>query len=114
MSKKQKSSKVNPLIVVGAIAGAAAVAAATKKMIDKKEKKESFVRFSENFAENEGRQAYFVGGGLGSLAGAAYLIRDCNFKGENIHIIEGLHILGGSNDGAGNAENGFIVRGGRM
>lgn len=114
MSKKQRNSKVNPLIVVGAIAGATAVAAAAKKMKDNKEKKESFVKFSENFAENEGRQAYFVGGGLASLAGAAYLIRDCNFNGENIHIIEGLHILGGSNDGAGNPTNGFIVRGGRM
>ncbi|GIQ86367.1 oleate hydratase [Kipferlia bialata] len=32
------------------------------------------------------RHAYFVGGGLGSLSGAAYLIRDCGYKGENIHI----------------------------
>ncbi|MEG0320323.1 MAG: oleate hydratase, partial [Niameybacter sp.] len=60
------------------------------------------------------RQVYFVGGGLGSLAGAAYLIRDCGFKGENIHIIEGLHILGGSNDGAGDVSQGFVCRGGRM
>ncbi|MGG7057161.1 oleate hydratase [Clostridium nigeriense] len=114
MANKQKNSKVNPLLVVGAIAGAAAVAAAAKKVKDNKEKKESFVRFSENFVDNKERQAYFVGGGLASLAGAAYLIRDCNFKGENIHIIEGLHVLGGSNDGAGDATNGFIVRGGRM
>ena len=114
MAKKQKNSKVNPLLIVGAIAGAAAVAAAAKKMKDNKEKKESFVSFSENFVDNKERQAYFVGGGLASLAGAAYLIRDCNFKGENIHIIEGLHILGGSNDGAGDSANGFIVRGGRM
>lgn len=114
MANKQKNSKVNPLLVVGAIAGAAAVAAAAKKVKDNKEKKESFVRFSENFVDNKERQVYFVGGGLASLAGAAYLIRDCNFKGENIHIIEGLHILGGSNDGAGDSANGFIVRGGRM
>lgn len=111
---KKNNSKVNPLLVVGAIAGAAAVAAAAKKIKDNKDKKESFIRFSENFSENGERQAYFIGGGLASLAGAAYLIRDCNFKGENIHIIEGLHILGGSNDGAGNAESGFICRGGRM
>ena len=111
---KKKNSSVNPLLIVGAIAGAAAVAAAAKKIKDNKEKKESFVSFTENFVDNDERQAYFVGGGLASLAGAAYLIRDCNFKGENIHIIEGLHILGGSNDGAGDATNGFIVRGGRM
>ncbi|GIQ80039.1 nucleoside diphosphate kinase, partial [Kipferlia bialata] len=60
------------------------------------------------------RHAYFVGGGLASLSGAAYLIRDCGFKGENIHIYEGLPILGGSNDGIGSVEGGFVCRGGRM
>lgn len=62
----------------------------------------------------ENRQVYFVGGGLASLAGAAYLIRDCDFIGKNIHILEGLDIFGGSNDGGGNATDGFICRGGRM
>ncbi|WP_330368663.1 oleate hydratase [Alkaliphilus metalliredigens] len=60
------------------------------------------------------KQVYFVGGGIASLAGAAYLIRDCHFKGENIHILEGMHILGGSNDGMGTPEDGFVCRGGRM
>lgn len=60
------------------------------------------------------RQVYFVGGGLASLAGAAYLTRDCDFPGQNIHILEGMHILGGSNDGAGDPGEGFIIRGGRM
>ncbi len=59
-------------------------------------------------------QVYFVGGGLASLAGAAYLIRDCGFGGKNIHVLEGMSILGGSNDGGGNPTNGFICRGGRM
>ena len=104
MNNKQKNSKVNPLLVVGAIAGAAAIAAAAKKIKDNKEKKESFIRFSESFAENEGMQVYFVGGGIASLAGAAYLIRDCNFRGENIHIIEGRDILGGSSDGSGDSQ----------
>jgi oleate hydratase len=60
------------------------------------------------------KQAYFVGGGLASLAGAVYLIRDCGFEGKNIHVLEGLPILGGSNDGAGNYVDGFVCRGGRM
>ncbi|HAB7397123.1 TPA_asm: oleate hydratase [Listeria monocytogenes] len=60
------------------------------------------------------KQVYFVGGGIASLAGAVYLIRDANFDGKNIHIIEGMHILGGSNDGAGSVEHGFVCRGGRM
>jgi oleate hydratase len=62
----------------------------------------------------QNRQIYFVGGGLASLAGATYLIRDCNFPGKNIHILESMPILGGSNDGAGNKEEGYIIRGGRM
>ncbi|PRT56251.1 Oleate hydratase [Wickerhamiella sorbophila] len=60
------------------------------------------------------KQAYFVGGGLASLAGAVYLVEDANFAGEDIHIIEHLPVLGGSNDGAGSADKGFICRGGRM
>jgi len=60
------------------------------------------------------RQAYLIGGGLASFAAAVYLIRDGGFSGENIHILEGLRILGGSNDGGGNDQDGFICRGGRM
>lgn len=64
--------------------------------------------------ENEHRQVYFVGGGIASLAGAAYLVRDCGFPGSSIHIIEEMHILGGSNDGAGDEAGGYVIRGGRM
>jgi oleate hydratase len=64
--------------------------------------------------DNSNIQIYFVGGGLASLAGAAYLVRDCDFPGKNIHVFEGMNILGGSNDGAGNATDGYICRGGRM
>ncbi|GIQ84256.1 oleate hydratase [Kipferlia bialata] len=62
----------------------------------------------------EERHAYFVGGGLGSMSGAAFLIRDCGFRGENIHILEGESILGGANDGSGTDREGFVCRGGRM
>ena len=58
--------------------------------------------------------AYLVGGGLACLAAAAYLIRDCGFPGEQITVYEGMHILGGSNDGIGTPEKGFVCRGGRM
>lgn len=65
-------------------------------------------------SEYENKQIYFVGGGIASLAGAAFLVRDCDFPGDNIHIIEEMKILGGSNDGAGNEEQGYVIRGGRM
>ncbi|MBS4958525.1 oleate hydratase [Clostridium sp.] len=112
MAKKLNKNKSNALWTLGAIAGVTAIATMMVKNNKNKNLKENET-FTYSDA-NDDKQVYFVGGGLASLAGAAYLIRDCNFKGENIHIIEGLKILGGSNDGAGDPINGFVCRGGRM
>jgi oleate hydratase len=59
-------------------------------------------------------KAYLVGGGIASMAAAAFLIRDGDVRGCDITIIEESNRLGGSLDGAGSAENGFVLRGGRM
>lgn len=59
------------------------------------------------------KSAYFVGSGLASLAGACFLIRDGQMKGENIHIFEELSIAGGACDGINDPNKGFIIRGGR-
>ena len=59
-------------------------------------------------------KAYFIGSGIASLAGAAFLIRDGLFPGKSIHIFEELKSAGGSLDGAGSAETGYVIRGGRM
>lgn len=67
-----------------------------------------------NRKRTDNAQFYFVGGGLGSLTGAAYLLRDCGFEGKNIHIIEALPTAGGSNDACGDAEHGWVQRGERM
>ena len=111
MSKKSSKNGMNVLLTLGAIAGAATIATISAKKF--KSNSKTSIDLSEN-RNNEDRQVYFIGGGLASLAGAAYLVRDCNFKGENIHIIEGMKILGGSNDGDGDAINGYVCRGGRM
>jgi oleate hydratase len=58
--------------------------------------------------------AYLLGGGIGSLAAAAFMIRDGGLPGENVFILEANSILGGSLDGAGNARDGYSLRGGRM
>lgn len=101
------------VIIASGVATAAVVTA--KAMNNTKKKKKNVVAKKEIATRDySDKEAYFIGGGLGSLAGAAYLIRDCNFKGENIHILEGMPILGGSNDGAGDVQNGFVCRGGRM
>lgn len=57
---------------------------------------------------------YLVGGGIASLAAAVFMIRDGNVPGHNIVILEELDRLGGSLDGAGSPENGYVLRGGRM
>jgi oleate hydratase len=59
-------------------------------------------------------QAHIVGGGIAGLAAAVLLIRDAGWTPENIHLYEGLDVLGGSLDGSGDLEQGFVIRGGRM
>lgn len=59
-------------------------------------------------------RAYLVGGGIASLAAAAILIRDGDLVGRNITIFEALPRLGGSLDGSGDPEHGYMIRGGRM
>lgn len=41
------------------------------------------------------------------------MIRDGRMKGEDITILDALDVTGGSLDGAGNPEEGYIIRGGR-
>jgi oleate hydratase len=59
-------------------------------------------------------KAWLIGGGIGSMAAAAFMIRDGGMPGKNITILEVDPILGGSLDGAGNPETGYSLRGGRM
>lgn len=108
-------NKKKALIVTLAGVGAFATALKLSKIKNEKAEKKITNRLSDIDAqeiESMGN-AYFVGGGLASMAGAAYLIRDCGMPGNHIHIYEGMNILGGSNDGAGDRQ-GFVCRGGRM
>lgn len=59
-------------------------------------------------------KAYLIGGGIGSLAAAAFLIRDGGFRGENVHLFEASGLLGGSLDASGDSVGGYSMRGGRM
>ena len=61
----------------------------------------------------ENKTVWFVGGGLASLAGAAFLIRDGQMAGEKITILEELKLPGGALDGLNVPEKGFVIRGGR-
>ncbi len=68
--------------------------------------------FSTSNSSN--RKAYMVGGGIGSLAAAAFIIRDGGIPGGNITIFEAMPVVGGSLDGGGNPTDGYTLRGGRM
>ncbi len=57
---------------------------------------------------------YLVGSGIATLASAYYLINDAGVSGKNIHILEQDSVIGGACDGSGNAEQGYVIRGGRM
>ena len=98
--------KTKTKLLTGAalLAGAGAVAA--KKYADNKDTVRKPVEITN-------QQFYLIGGGLASMAAAAYLIQDGHVDGKNIHIFEGMKILGGSNDGAGSIKDGFVCRGGR-
>lgn len=60
------------------------------------------------------KKAWLAGGGIASLAAAVFLIRDGQMPGDNITIFEQSDIAGGSLDGGGESEQGYVIRGGRM
>ena len=63
---------------------------------------------------NDNAATYLVGGGIASLAAAVFLIRDGDVQGHTITILEESSRIGGSLDAAGNATDGYVMRGGRM
>ncbi len=73
---------------------------------------EAFVR-PEKPAGIETRSAWIVGGGLGGMAAAAFLVRDAQMPPSRITILESSDADGGALDGAGNAQTGWLIRGGR-
>lgn len=65
-------------------------------------------------APQAGAKAWLVGGGIASLSAAAFMIRDGDMLGSDITILEGSEVVGGSLDGSGTPETGYVLRGGRM
>jgi hypothetical protein len=63
---------------------------------------------------NTTAKAYLIGGGIGNMAAAAFMIRDGGMPGENIVVFEAAPVLGGSLDAAGTDIRGYSMRGGRM
>ena len=67
-----------------------------------------------NSAGRRVEQVFLVGGGIASLAAAAFMIREGQLLGQKITIFEEMNKLGGALDGAGSPEQGYVLRGGRM
>lgn len=73
---------------------------------------EAFARPRKPKGVND-KSAYLVGAGIASLAAAAFLIRDGQMAGDRITILEASSADGGALDGAGDADTGWLIRGGR-
>ncbi|CAM2152258.1 Oleate hydratase [Pararobbsia alpina] len=69
---------------------------------------------SRELARQSESHFYLIGGGIASLAAAAFLCRDAHIQGNRITIIEALDTVGGSLDAEGSALHGYVMRGGRM
>lgn len=61
----------------------------------------------------ENRKAYIIGGGIAGLSAAIHLVDDIHMPGQNITIFEKEHVIGGSMDGCGEAQTGYLCRGER-
>jgi oleate hydratase len=59
-------------------------------------------------------KAHLIGAGIGSLAAAAFMIRDGGVPGGDITIYDRSKLLGGSLDGALLSDGSYSLRGGRM
>ncbi|MER3374387.1 MAG: oleate hydratase [Allomuricauda sp.] len=95
---------------------------ASKEVLsNSKDKTMPFPDLTGNYQRNKGipsksfkdSKVYIVGSGIAGLSAAYYFIRDGHIPGKNIVFLDQLSIEGGSLDGAGNAEDGYIIRGGR-
>ena len=67
-----------------------------------------------DYPEPQEARFHLIGGGIASLAAAAFLIRDGKILGRNIYIYGDQPRPGGSLDAIGSPETGYIARGGRV
>jgi oleate hydratase len=71
--------------------------------------------FEEPFSlRNPDARMYLLGGGIASMAAAAFMIRGGDILGRHVTIFEAQEKMGGSLDVAGTAQEGYVLRGGRM
>ncbi len=61
----------------------------------------------------ENKRAHIVGGGIGGLAAAAFLVSDAHMPAENVTVYESLAVVGGSMYAGGDRRDGYTSRGGR-
>lgn len=93
-------NKKNMAKLFAAAAAVGTAAAATAVIVNRRKKKQ---QHEEMKRLPKGKNIYFIGNSVSAMLGAAYLIHDFGFRGENIHIY-GKYAL----DGCGNSEDGLV------
>ena len=84
---------IGTLIAAAAVGAAAFAANKAVKAIKENQEKEAAEK--ARAMEWGDRKVYIIGAGVSALSAAAYLVRDCGMKGENIHVISGSDNVGG-------------------
>ncbi len=84
---------IGTLIAAAAVGAAAFAANKAVKAIKENQEKEAAEK--ARAMEWGDRKVYIIGAGVSALSAAAYLVRDCGMKGENIHVISGSDKVGG-------------------
>lgn len=69
---------------------------------------------SSSSKEVEVGQVHILGTGIAGMSAAIYLVEEGKVPGEHIHLYDKDGATGGCLDASGNAQTGFIRRGGRM
>ncbi len=104
-----KKKTIAGLAALGAVLGIAAVAG----IVTAGKKKQLRIQSDKKKELMPKQNIYFAGGGLAALAGAYYLINDCNVPADSIHIFEESGNAGGFPH-EGDAKSGYSYTASRL
>lgn len=99
-----KKKTIAGLAAIGAVLGAATAAG-----IVASKRRQRRLSAGQDTPLLPKHNVYIAGGGIAGLSAAFYLIHDCGFPGEAVHIYEASSSVGGIYSAGGSAESGYIA-----